>query len=86
MIRRFTKTNRPPIKTPEEMLLYLSRFRNDLMDYYSNGIGIDLDDGLPCLDMILRLDKEVRHYQWVLRQGMEKDEYKNMIEEMNIMF
>lgn len=75
MIRDAIKNYKVPKDSPEEMVFFLTRFRDDLMEYYSSGIGFDLDDRLPCLDMILRLDKDIRHYKWVIQNKKDKEEY-----------
>lgn len=69
MIRDVINNYKRPIETPQEMVSILSRYRDDLMTEYSTKTGWYLEDALPCLDMILRLDKEIRHYNWIIQYG-----------------
>ena len=65
MIRSTIKNYNSQIDTIGDMIIVLSQYRNDLMAYYSNTLGFQLDEALPCLDMIIRLDKIIKHYEWL---------------------
>lgn len=65
MIQNTIKNYNSQIETIEDMIIVLTQYRNDLMAYYSKTFGFQLDEALPCLDMIIRLDKIIRHYEWL---------------------
>ena len=69
MIRDTIKDYKSSIETPNEMVSILSKYRDNLMKEYSTTTGWYLEDALPVLDMILRLDKVVRHYEWIIKYG-----------------
>ena len=64
-----TKENNQPVKTPEEMVIILSNYRNTLMDEY-NRCQLSIDDRLPYLDMFIRLNQEIRTYQELIEKEL----------------
>jgi len=64
MIRDVIKDYKSSIETPKDMACVLSKYRQNLMKEYSTTYGWHLEEALPALDMILRLDKAVRYYEW----------------------
>ncbi len=54
------------IDTPEEMVMVLKRIRDNLLKHYCIYYGWSLEDSCSLLEMVLKLNKEIRHYEWVI--------------------
>jgi hypothetical protein len=67
-----SKGNNQPIKTPLEMVTILSNYRNTLMNEYDR-CQLCIDDRLPFLDMVIRLNQEIRTYQELVDQELDRN-------------
>jgi hypothetical protein len=67
-----TKGNNQQIKTPKEMVAILSNYRNKLMSEYDR-CQLSIDDRLPFLDMVIRLNQEIRTYQVLVDQELNRN-------------
>lgn len=67
-----TKEKNQPLKRPEEMVFILSNYRNKLMDEY-NRCQLSIDERLPYLDMFIQLNQEIRTYQELMGQELNRN-------------
>lgn len=56
------------IDTPEEMIGILSKIRDHLLKQFAAYHGWGVEDTIILLDMVLRLNKEIRHFEWVISE------------------
>ncbi len=66
MRREVIEDYKDRIETPEEMISILSAIRDHLLKQYSVYYGWGSEESIGLLDMVLRLNKEIRHFEWLV--------------------
>lgn len=66
MRREIIPDYKDKIDTPEEMVLVLSTIRDHLLKHYCIYYGWSSEETYTLLDMVLKLNKEIRHFEWLV--------------------
>ena len=72
MIREVIKDYKVEIESAEEMVGILSTIRDNLLEQFCVGSGWGIEEAIPLLDMVLRLNKEIRHFEWLVSQQKQR--------------
>lgn len=72
MIRKVIKDYKVEIESAEEMVGILSTIRDNLLEQFCVCSGWGVEEAIPVLDMVLRLNKEIRHFEWLVSQQKQR--------------
>jgi hypothetical protein len=70
--REVIKDYKVKIETAEEMVGILTTIRDHLLEQFCVYYGWGVDEAVPLLDMVLRLNKEIRHFEWLVSQQKQR--------------
>jgi len=70
--REVIKDYKVKIESAEEMVGILSTIRDSLLEQFCVYYGWGVEEAIPLLDMVLRLNKEIRHFEWLVSQQKQR--------------